>query len=427
MKKLLKFFVPTIGLLLALGLVSCNPSSGETPGTENVSQGAGTDDSGVVTPPDDGGDDDEERIAEGGWDLAAQTLKAVSGFESVGVYSAEFDGEYLLNNVIAADLTTAGELVTYLKNHVPEWKTVEDAEYNLDIQVKGAACSSIVAKNKTEGTSGYIYGRNFDWDDGPSLILHARPIDGYESISTCFLPFIDEGWENKSNTEKGAEALSCIYVPMDGMNEKGLYIANLQNDTAPMEIPEQLDATKTYVQTTVAIRYILDKCKTVDEAVNWLKTITMCPVYSDFRDEEGNPEYPDYHFAIADNTGKYVVAEWINGEFKTKEDRVCTNHSLVNDLPEDTNHSTYRRYNALTKIGQDSNWELTSTEVRDALKAVQRSNSVWSAVFEPAAKRVTYYFRKADPHAGIDTTDPDAVQAADKVPMDYTKSIVVQF
>ena len=154
MKKLLKFFVPTIGLLLALGLVSCNPSSG----TDNP-------DSGVVTPPDDGGDDDEERIAEGGWNLAAQTLKAVNGFADVGVYSIEFDGEYFRSDVIDADLTTAGELVTYLKNHVPEWKTVEDAEYNLDIQVKGAACSSIVAKNKTDGTSGYIYGRNFDWDE----------------------------------------------------------------------------------------------------------------------------------------------------------------------------------------------------------------------------------------------------------------------
>ena len=394
MKKLLKFFVPTIGLLLALGLVSCNPSSG------------------VVTPPDDGGDD-EERIAEGGWENAAQTLKAVTGFADVGVYSIEFDGEYFLSDVIDADLTTAGELVTYLINHVPEWKTVEDAEYNLDIQVKGAACSSIVAKNKTEGTSGSIYGRNFDWDEGPALILHARPIDGYESISTCFLPFIDEGWEYKDNTSKGAEALGCIYVPMDGMNEKGLYIANLQSDTYPV-MPEEGDTEKDYVQTTVAIRYILDKCQTVAEAVAWLKTINMCPVYADDVDENGVPQMADYHFAIADNTGKYVVAEWINGEFKTKEDRVCTNHSLVNDLPEDTNDSTYRRYNALTKIGQDSNWELTSTEVTDALKTVQRDNTVWSAVFEPGAKRVTYYFRKADP-------------AADETPMDYTKPVVVQF
>ena len=406
MKKLLKFFVPAIGLLLALGLVSCNPSSGETPGTDNPV-------SGVVTPPDDGGDDDEERIAEGGWNLAAQTLKAVTGFADVGVYSIEFDGEYFLSDVIDADLTTAGELVTYLINHVPEWKTVEDAEYNLDIQVKGAACSSIVAKNKTEGTSGSIYGRNFDWDEGPALILHARPIDGYESISTCFLPFIDEGWEYKDNTSKGAEALGCIYVPMDGMNEKGLYIANLQSDTYPV-MPEEGDTEKDYVQTTVAIRYILDKCQTVAEAVAWLKTINMCPVYADDVDENGVPQMADYHFAIADNTGKYVVAEWINGEFKTKEDRVCTNHSLVNDLPEDTNHSTYRRYNALTKIGKDSNWELTSTQVRDALETVQRDNTVWSAVFEPGAKRVTYYFRKADP-------------AADEAPMDYTKPVVVQF
>ncbi len=452
MKKLLKFSVLTIGLLLALGFASCNQGNNANPDTDKTTTNSGeakpstgdttqdttttNPDNGTVTPDNGTGttdpvvvvtidpEDEEERIADASWENAVATVKAVEGVPNV--YSAEFDGEYFLTNAINANLKDAGELLAYLSNNMPGWKTVSESNSTFKINVKGVACSSIVAKNKTEGTSGYIFGRNFDWDEGPSLILHTKPIDGYESVSTCYLPFVDEGWNEIDATTQKFEAISCVYVPMDGMNEKGLYIANLQNDTYPV-MPEEGDTTKKYVQTTVAIRYILDKAATVDEAVAWLKTINMCPVYADMGD------MPDYHFAIADNSGKYVVVEWIEGELKTVESRVVTNHSLVNPLPdpgtlpENMDLGTYNRYDSLKATGEAKNWEMTSEEIKDALADVQRSNSVWSAVFEPAAKRVTYYFRKANPRAGIDETDPTAVHEAEDHPMDYTKPVVIQF
>ena len=243
-------------------------------------------------------------------------------------------------------------------------------------------------------------------------------------------------WAPNNKTDNNLLALSCIYVPMDGMNEKGLYIANLNNDGDAL-LPDTSDTTKKYVQTTVAIRYILDKCATVTEAVNWLKTIVMCPVYGDMVDANGEAEYYDYHYAIADNSGNSVVVEWINGKMEIVDTWIVTNHSLVrNNTNTDefaTNYDeddysdkehTVPRFMSLKSARKP---QMSEQQVKEALSNVQQKYSVWSAVFEPGAKRVTYYFRKADPEAGVDPNDEDARHEARHHPIDYTKPVVIQF
>ena len=420
MKKLLKLTALIISLVLALSCVSCSHGGK--------------------------GDDKEEDFPSMG---ALKSLKAVEGVPQV--YTAEFEGEYFLEDTIKANLKTASELLMFLKNHVRTWEADESKD-PIKINVQGAACSSIVAENADDTVGGYIYGRNFDWAKGPSLILHTKPTKGYESVSTCFLPFVslNENWAPNNRTDNNLLAISCIYVPMDGMNEKGLYIANLNNDYDAI-LPDTSDTTETYVQTTVAIRYILDKCATVDEAVDWLKTIVMCPVYGDMTDENGEAEYCDYHFAIADNTGASVDVEWVNGQLVKIKTQILTNHSLercqthLNDFdyrednykdpnyPEDDEWKEYSvpRFMRLKAASQDDEGNLkamTKEEIRAALSTVQQKYSVWTAVFEPSAKRITYYFRNADPESVVeDKTDENALHVARHHPIDYTKPVVVQF
>lgn len=414
MKKLLKLTALIISLVLALSCVSCSHGGK--------------------------GDDKEEDFPSMG---ALKSLKAVEGVPQV--YTAEFEGDYFLDEAIEANIKTAAELLGYLRNHVRTWEA-EESTNPIKINVQGAACSSIVAKRKnTDGTvDGYIYGRNFDWEPGASLILHTKPSKGFESVSTCFLEFVsmNPDWAPNNKTDNNLLALSCIYVPMDGMNEKGLYIANLQNDTDPV-MPAEGDTSKKYVQTTVAIRYILDNFDTVEKAVNWLKKINMCPVYADiksFDSESGKLEYeyPDYHFAIADNTGAYVVVEWVNGVLKEVNSPIVTNHSLSNKRKPDY-YNTYSRFDDLEEFGDTKNWKLGVEDVAEALGKVQQEHSVWSAVFEPGAKRVTYYFRKANPFEGLSEDkippDPDHYHSSEypeyralaEIPIDYDHPVVVQF
>ena len=233
---------------------------------------------------------------------------------------------------------------------------------------------------------------------------------------------------------------------MDGMNSQGLYIANLNNDYDAV-LPDTSDTTKKYVQTTVAIRYILDKCATVEEARNWLNTIVMCPVYGDMVDEDGDPACWDYHFAIADNTGESGVIEWVDGKLEYRDTKIVTNHSLVRESTNtnDENYDYKEEYYIDPDNPEDDDWkeksiprfmslksalkpQMSEQQIKDALYNVQQKHSVWSVVFEPGAKRVTYYFRNPDPESVVeDKTDEDALHEARHHPIDYTKPVVIQF
>ena len=357
--------------------------------------------------------DSTPQPASNSYTKALSTLKAVNGVN--GVFTVEYTGDYKLDNAIDSNLKTSSDLLKYLTEKIPSWKTANNSVSPLKINVPGAACSSIVAENATEGSSGYIYGRNFDWKQGNSLIIHTKPDSGYESVSTCFLAFLtgNTEWTPKNSTEKDAIALGGIYVPMDGMNEKGLYIANL-NDNLDLATPVNPDSKKKNVQTTVAIRYILDKCATVDEAVKFLDSVNMYPVDVD----RGSKQPKAYHFAIADNKGKSVVAEWVDEKLVVTDTKIVTNHNLSIEAKTpatDRDHSTYRHYESLKTAGDAKNWKMTSEDVKNALNGVQEKKSVWSVIFEPSAKRVTYYFR-----------NPNAEQTSEK-PIDYTKPVVIQF
>ena len=422
MKSLLKIFALVISLAFVLGCVSCKHGSSDDPQPEEKTGGT------------------QSSLA------ALSTLKAIDGVP--GVYTIEYDGDYKLDDAINSNLVTADDLLDYLADNVLNWTTDVETGAPIRINVQGAGCSSIVAKNGNPGVGGYIYGRNFDWTPDSALIIHTMPNDGYESVSTCYVQFVagEENWAPSNDIRDDAIAIAGIYVPMDGMNEKGLYIANLQNDTEA-QMPAAGDTTKKYVQTTVAIRYILDRCSTVDEAIEWLRTINMCPVYGDeikYHDS-GVPVYSDdYHFAIADNNGNYAVIEWVNGVLTVVNSPIVTNHHLSNPDPTPNpliGISTHSRYKALEDALDNAvNGEMTTSDVTNALKAAQQEESVWSAVFEPSAKRITYYFRKANPFEGITNIPEDpkdsanftkeeyqAYYAAAAVPIDYTKPVVIQF
>lgn len=326
---------------------------------------------------------------------ALSSLKTVGDFS--GVYSVEFDGDYKLDSLVKADITTEEALVTYLTTNVPEWKTAKESGSHVTINVEGAGCGSIVAEN-TGSAGGMIFGRNFDYKNGSVLLLHTVPYIGYESVSTSYPYFLtqERNWAPGDSVESKAVALSAIYVPMDGMNEKGLYISILE--AGDDEATAQTAEGKSKVQTTVAARYILDNADTVDKALELLGNINMYSVHN-----------TAYHFAIADNSGKSVVVEWINNEMKVTESKVVTNHYIAENsgktAPSD-DKDTVLRFNALKNAGEAANWKMNAEQVREALKAAnagqyddetdesEKHLSLWSAVFEPSAKRVTYYFRE---------------------------------
>ena len=102
----------------------------------------------------------------------------------------------------------------------------------------------------------------------PALFVKTAPSNGYRSISMVNLAYIGFG-EDKLPTGL-LDSFFCLaapYVPLDGVNEKGVAVGVLLIDTEPTnQQTEKVDIT-----TTTAIRMILDQAATVEEALTLLR------------------------------------------------------------------------------------------------------------------------------------------------------------
>ena len=160
-------------------------------------------------------------------------------------------------------------------------------------------------------------GRNFDWpgNDDSAMIIYTKPKDGFASYSTCWLGFLGfgDGWKPEGIVNQYM-SLAAIYVPLDGMNEKGLCVADLVNgdEEQTHQQTEKVDLT-----TNSAIRLLLDKAANVDEAIALLKNYDMNSAIG-----------MSHHLAISDASGKCVVVEYINNEMIVTEAPAVTNHYL---------------------------------------------------------------------------------------------------
>ena len=89
------------------------------------------------------------------------------------------------------------------------------------------ACSLFAAFGEAGDT---LFGRNFDWEFSPALLLFTDPPDGYASVSMVDLTFLEispaaaRTLTDLSPAERTA-LLAAPSMPFDGMNEYGLTIA----------------------------------------------------------------------------------------------------------------------------------------------------------------------------------------------------------
>lgn len=240
---------------------------------------------------------------------------------------------------------------------------------------------STVAVESPEGEK--IFGRNFDWNHCDALIVKSKPESDYASISTVNTDFI-QGISFSSLPDE-AKALIALYAPLDGMNEKGLTVSvNMISDSSTIS----QNTGKPDITTTTAIRLLLNKAATVDEAIELLKEY----------DFHASMNFM-VHLAIADADGNSVVVEYINDEMSIVETPVVTNFYLSEGekygIGTQQSHTRYEILQERIKQGS-----MTMEDVRDALSSVSKSNfgefesTEWSIVFNQTTGEVHYYHRE---------------------------------
>lgn len=251
------------------------------------------------------------------------------------------------------------------------------------------ACSTFHATTP-EGDS--LFGRNFDYDPSVILLLHTEPKDGYKSISIVNLSHIgytEENLPDKSYLNQ-IQVLASPYISLDGMNDQGLAIGVL---VVAEQVVHQ-STGKTPITTTSAIRMILDRASTVEEAIELLESYDM--------NSSGDT---GYHFQIADANGDTAVVEYVNQEMqviRSKETNgflAATNFTLST---QEQNGSGQDRYEILMDGLDRTQGIMSEEEAMELLKSAHfdgeefangdtsykyyNSKTQWSAVYNLSQK-----------------------------------------
>ena len=225
------------------------------------------------------------------------TVESVAGNEYL--YTMTYKAKYDLDDVIGNDVDTNAELLDYVVSRVGKGlpikiKSSQVADENGEMDVIN--CTSFQAA-KADG-DGFWYGRNYDFYKNPTMVTFSYPKDGYASIGVSDMSHF--GYSLEKLPVKFLSRLNClaaVYAPVDGINEKGLC-------TSIMALPKQAsqqDTDKHDVGTTIIMRLFLDRCATVDEALELLETVD---VRHDAAVGAG------YHYMVADASGDCAIIEF---------------------------------------------------------------------------------------------------------------------
>ena len=219
-----------------------------------------------------------------------------------------------------------------------------------------------------------FYGRNFDWEFSPSLLLFTDPPDGFASVSMVDLTFI--GISPAAATklddlpfQNGLDLLASPSLPFDGMNEYGLTVAMA---AVPDEYADDAsyDHSRPNIGSVGIIRQILDHARNVDEAVAIFGQYNI--VFS------GGPPI---HYLLADPSGKAVLVEFYQGEMVQIPNQdpwhLATNH--LRCIAEGDGGCW--RYGTISDRLSATNGQLDFQSAMQLLSDVKQSSTQWSSVY----------------------------------------------
>lgn len=229
------------------------------------------------------------------------------------------------------------------------------------------ACSLFVSYDKRGAA---LYGRNFDWQHNPALLLHTNPSNGYASISMVDISYLGfSRKDDKFKTVEGRQALlNAPMLPFDGMNEHGLTVGMAAVEDA--KVPK--DPSKPTVGSLQIIRLMLDRTKTVDEALALFKKYNV--------DAVGGPMI---HYLVADASGDSALIELKDGKTNIllgeRNWQSATNFYLTG---EQQPLQQCPRFNKIHRMMKDNKGGLTVDQSFKLLKNIAQQSTRWSVVYD---------------------------------------------
>ena len=314
-------------------------------------------------------------------------IRTLNTIHSVGdnpyLYQMEYKASYDLNDLVSKSIDSNAKLLDYVIGRIGKGipikiKSAQVADENGELATFN--CTSFQAA-KADG-NGFWYGRNYDYFKNPTMVTVSHPKKGYASIAVSDMSHFGYSLEKLPDSfMKKLSCLASIYAPVDGMNEKGLC-------TSIMALPKQAaqqDTDKPDVGTTVIMRLWLDKCATVQEALDLLAGVD---VRHDATVGSG------YHYMVADASGDCAVVEFDKEEgWQTMIVRkeagenamLVTNHLLSDKyysaFPDEAvgnPHSrSWWRYETASAYLAEHNGVLSLEQAQECLSQVHWKDLIW--------------------------------------------------
>lgn len=339
------------------------------------------------------------------------TIYTMKDLDGTGrLYEVNYTADYKLDEALDANISSTMGLLGFVQHNL--FDSVPEPPTNSTLSFL-PGCSAFTVPDP-QGNS-YQMGRNYDF-------LHRVKISGtdqytYVPISAFIvrtapagkkksISFVDglnfgyyQGACNNDTTDLSL-LIGLPYAALDGINEDGFAIGVLSLNEAPTM---QDNPTKKNINTTVAIRLLLDNASTVDEAIALLDQYNMRMFNTD--------DKHNYHYLMADAKGDYAIVEYTRNpseQFPTRMEVLrhndtlrCVTNFYVSPTMAGTNDGWgsdhgKTRYWDLRSTLQNHNYALTPEGAMSLLSLVSQerkdndptSFTQWSALYNLTNKSV---------------------------------------
>ncbi len=292
-----------------------------------------------------------------------QTLKTLKRIGQTHLFALDYHDDYKFDDFLKIGADSDAGVNKFIVSNLLNGRRMD---YNLP----DLGCSTFSAYLDSGDK---VFGRNFDQQDCMQLVLTTRPQNGYSSISVVNLSYLGLVKETPVIDERNLHFfLAAPYVPLDGVNEKGLAIGIL----LIRKQPTSQKRGNIPLTSTTAIRMILDKCATVDEAVGMLASYDM-----------NSSANVDYHFHLSDRHGNSAVIEYIDNEMKISGSHYATNFLLTSDENIGGGHDRYEKMQS--EIEKHSGKLSGIQHAMAVLESVAGDSTRWSSVYNQSKPSLT--------------------------------------
>lgn len=296
-----------------------------------------------------------------------RSLASLKKIDDYGMYQMVYYGDYGFDDFLKVGAASDADIEAFVTSRLLKGLPI-------DLGVTGDGCTAFVTKNdKGE----ILFGRNFDFYYAPSLQLFTTPENGYASVSTVNLSFAGYSEEHlpDGSVFNRFPTLAAPFLPFDGINEKGVAIALL----AVPEAQPPYNVDHVTLNTTTAIRLVLDKAATTDEAVELLRQYNIY-----FSGDV------TCHYLISDANGHSVIVEYYDHAIQVVETEeeylIASNFIAYNDLNIGEGFTEFERYDTVLTVIEENSGMLEEDKAIDLLAEVGVMNGEtdklqWSVLY----------------------------------------------